>query len=117
MQAQLRLGAPEQVLSVPRQVDGRTLLVPLSQVASWQVTMSASDVRRYDWQKEIRLSANVDGTSMGEATEARAPMAHAILGGVITSMLLTLVVVPTIYALIHERRERAADGCGASLLR
>lgn len=67
MQAQLRLGAPEQVLSVPRQVDGRTLLVPLSQVASWQVTMSASDVRRYDWQKEIRLSANVDGTSMGEA--------------------------------------------------
>lgn len=53
-----------------RQVDGRTLLVPLSQVASWQVTTSASDVRRYDRQKEIRLSANVDGTSMGEATEA-----------------------------------------------
>lgn len=44
-------------------------------------------------------------------------MAHAIIGGVIISTLLTLVVVPTIYALIHERRERAADGCGASLLR
>ena len=53
-----------------RQVAGRAMLVPLSQVASWQYTTSASDVRRYDRQKEIRLTANVDGTSMGEANEA-----------------------------------------------
>jgi HAE1 family hydrophobic/amphiphilic exporter-1 len=53
-----------------RQVDGRAMLVPLSQVASWQYTTSASDIRRYDRQREIRLTANVEGTSMGEANEA-----------------------------------------------
>lgn len=29
-------------------------------------------------------------------------MAHAIIGGVLTSTLLTLVVVPTIYDLLHQ---------------
>lgn len=53
-----------------RQIEGRAMLVPLSQAAGWQYTTSASDVRRYDRQKEIRLSANVEGTSMGEANEA-----------------------------------------------
>ena len=52
------------------QIAGRAMLVPLSQVASWQYTTSASDIRRYDRQREIRLTANVDGTSMGEANEA-----------------------------------------------
>ena len=46
------------------------MLVPLSQVAAWQYSTSFSDIRRYDRQKEIRLSANVEGTSMGEANEA-----------------------------------------------
>ena len=52
------------------QAIGRAMLVPLSQVASWQYTTSASDIRRYDRQREIRLTANVEGTSMGEANEA-----------------------------------------------
>lgn len=51
-------------------IDGQARLVPLSQVAIWQYTTSASDVRRYDRQKEIRLSANLEGTSLGEANEA-----------------------------------------------
>lgn len=50
-----------------KQINGRNLLLPLSQVAQWQYTTSASDVRRYDRQKEIRITANVEGTSMGEA--------------------------------------------------
>lgn len=56
---------------VPRDHEsgGHPLLVPLSQAAGWQYSTSASDVRRYDRQKEIRLSANVDGTSMGEANK------------------------------------------------
>lgn len=52
------------------QAISRAMLVPLSQVASWQYTTSASDIRRYDRQREIRLTANVEGTSMGEANEA-----------------------------------------------
>ena len=42
-------------------------------------------------------------SGMGPGAEARAPMAHAIIGGVITSTLLTLVVVPTVYERIHAR--------------
>ncbi|WP_333595145.1 efflux RND transporter permease subunit [Anaerospora hongkongensis] len=42
---------------------------------------------------------------VGPGSEARAPMAHAIIGGVMTSTLLTLVVVPVVYSLIHEWKE------------
>ena len=34
---------------------------------------------------------------LGEGSEQQAPMGRAIIGGVITSTLLTLVVVPVIY--------------------
>lgn len=40
--------------------------------------------------------------SIGPGSEARAPMAHAIIGGLITSTLLTLVVVPVVYSLIND---------------
>ena len=36
---------------------------------------------------------------MGEGGEAQAPMARAIIGGLISSNLITLVVVPVIYSL------------------
>ncbi|NLV20411.1 MAG: efflux RND transporter permease subunit [Syntrophomonadaceae bacterium] len=40
--------------------------------------------------------------SLGADTEWRAPMAHATIGGLITSTLLTLVVVPVIYTLLDD---------------
>ena len=50
--------------------------------------------------------------SLGAGTEWRAPMAHAMIGGLITSTLLTLVVVPVIYTLLDDliqwRRGRRA---------
>ncbi|MGD9682646.1 MAG: efflux RND transporter permease subunit [Candidatus Obscuribacterales bacterium] len=39
---------------------------------------------------------------MGAGSEARAPMAVAVIGGLITSTLLTLVVVPVVYTLIDD---------------
>ncbi len=42
----------------------------------------------------------------GEGAEFRAPMGRAIIGGVITSTLLTLLVIPTIYELMDRGRER-----------
>lgn len=42
----------------------------------------------------------------GPGSEARAPMAHAIIGGLITSTLLSLVVVPVVYSLIHDWKNR-----------
>jgi HAE1 family hydrophobic/amphiphilic exporter-1 len=39
---------------------------------------------------------------IGEGAEQRAPMAIAVIGGLITSTLLTLVVVPVVYTLIDD---------------
>jgi HAE1 family hydrophobic/amphiphilic exporter-1 len=39
---------------------------------------------------------------LGEGSEQSAPMAHAIIGGIITSTLLTLVVVPVIYTYLDD---------------
>ncbi len=46
---------------------------------------------------------------LGEGSEQQAPMGRAIIGGVITSTLLTLVVVPVIYSYLDafERRFKA----------
>ncbi|SEH29764.1 efflux RND transporter permease subunit [Selenomonas sp. KH1T6] len=41
--------------------------------------------------------------ALGPGAEARAPMAHAILGGLVTSTILTLVVIPCLYSLLHRR--------------
>ncbi len=43
---------------------------------------------------------------VGEGGETQAPMGRAIIGGVITSTLLTLVVVPVLYTYLDEWAER-----------
>jgi HAE1 family hydrophobic/amphiphilic exporter-1 len=40
--------------------------------------------------------------AFGEGSEQRAPMAHAVIGGLITSTLLTLFVVPVVYTLFDD---------------
>src|SRR6185436_870916 len=40
--------------------------------------------------------------AIGEGAEQRAPMARAVIGGLITSTLLTLVVVPVVYTLLDD---------------
>jgi Cu/Ag efflux pump CusA len=41
-------------------------------------------------------------------SEAYAPLARAIIGGLISSILLTIFVVPAAYLLIYRRREASA---------
>ncbi len=43
---------------------------------------------------------------IGEGAEARAPMAIAVIGGLITSLLLTLIVVPVAYDLFDRLQTR-----------
>jgi hydrophobic/amphiphilic exporter-1 (mainly G- bacteria), HAE1 family len=45
--------------------------------------------------------------AIGEGAEQRAPMAHAVIGGLITSTLLTLFVVPVVYTLFDDMAVRA----------
>ncbi len=39
---------------------------------------------------------------LGEGAEQRAPMAHALIGGLITSTVLTLIVVPVVYTCLDD---------------
>jgi len=54
---------------------------------------------------------------IGEGGETQAPMGRAIIGGVITSTLLTLVVVPVLFTYLdalHERRRRRRESKAAA---
>ena len=51
--------------------------------------------------------------ALTEGSEQRAPMGQAVIGGVITSSLLTLVVVPVIYCYLDDLAALGASaGCG-----
>jgi multidrug efflux pump subunit AcrB len=55
---------------------------------------------------------------LGEGAEQQAPMGRAIIGGVITSTLLTLVVVPVIYSYLDAwaaRWRRSGDSGAVAL--
>ncbi|HEX6560052.1 MAG TPA: efflux RND transporter permease subunit, partial [Longimicrobiales bacterium] len=43
----------------------------------------------------------------GEGADFRAPLGRAVIGGVITSTVLTLVVIPTVYEILDDWREFA----------
>jgi len=120
-------------------------LVPLAQVASVEQGAASGSVRRYDRQKEVRLTANLENTALsdvdaafwaqaaaielrlrpilmtslamifgmlpialgaGGGAELRAPMAYAIIGGIVTSTVLTLVIVPIAYTWIYHFTHR-----------
>jgi HAE1 family hydrophobic/amphiphilic exporter-1 len=44
--------------------------------------------------------------ALGEGAEQRAPMAHAVIGGLITSTLLTLFIVPVVYTMLDDLSNR-----------
>ena len=44
----------------------------------------------------------------GEGADFRAPLGRAVIGGVITSTILTLIVIPTIYEIFSEWRSKLA---------
>ena len=45
---------------------------------------------------------------MGTGSEAYAPLARAIIGGLAVSVVLTVFIVPAAYLLLYRRREEAA---------
>jgi HAE1 family hydrophobic/amphiphilic exporter-1 len=48
--------------------------------------------------------------ALGEGSEQRAPMGRAVIGGLITSTLLTLFVVPVVYTLLDDFSNRVRRG-------
>jgi HAE1 family hydrophobic/amphiphilic exporter-1 len=50
---------------------------------------------------------------LGPGVESNRPLALVVVGGMISSTLLTLIVVPAIYSLVENRRARRAAATGA----
>ncbi|HEX5870281.1 MAG TPA: efflux RND transporter permease subunit [Longimicrobium sp.] len=48
--------------------------------------------------------------ALDEGCEQRAPMGRAVIGGLITSTLLTLFVVPVVYTLLDDFANRLRRG-------
>ncbi len=52
---------------------------------------------------------------IGEGGELQAPLARVVIGGLTTSTLITLVIVPIVYLTLEERAERSKARAGAEL--
>jgi len=46
---------------------------------------------------------------VGDGGEAQAPMARVVIGGLLSSTLITLVLIPSLYLIFHPERTPAAD--------
>jgi HAE1 family hydrophobic/amphiphilic exporter-1 len=51
---------------------------------------------------------------IGEGSELQVPMARVVIGGLLTSTLITLVFIPVIYATLEELSERRREGAIAA---
>jgi hypothetical protein len=52
-------------------------------------------------RKYTQLAFNI-----GAGSEMLAPMAHAVIGGLVTSTLLTLIAVPVVYSLLDDLTQK-----------
>ena len=46
---------------------------------------------------------------LGEGAEAQAPLARAVVGGLAVSTVITLVLIPVVYTLLHRSSESISD--------
>jgi multidrug efflux pump subunit AcrB len=55
-------------------------------------------------------------TKLGTGSEAYAPLARAIIGGLAVSVVLTVFIVPCAYYLIYRRKEKPAGAAGVGTI-
>ena len=80
-----------------RGLDRRTALIEAGRIRLRPILMTT-----------LALIAGMIPVAMGvgEGADFRAPLGRAVIGGVITSTVLTLIVIPTVYEILDEWRER-----------
>jgi multidrug efflux pump subunit AcrB len=52
--------------------------------------------------------------ALGEGGEQNAPLGRAVIGGLLVATVATLFFVPTVFTLLHSRRERSVDAIGVA---
>lgn len=58
----------------------------------------------------IIFAMMVPALGLGAGVELSAPLAVAVVGGMVSSTILSLIVVPAIYSLVEKRREKQMSG-------
>ena len=107
-----RLGVLVRLLPIAtfeRIANGR--LVPIVRGENGQevgraLVLRIGDFRRFAECDEIEVFQLV---ARSEGADFRAPLGRAVIGGTITSTLLTLLVIPTVYEILDDFRSWAAS--------
>ena len=79
--------------------------VPLAEIGAQLAGLSDDEVRAL-LAREEQQAAATKAAEIGEGSEFRGPMAVAVIGGVISSTLLSLVVVPVFYLAIERLKQK-----------
>jgi HAE1 family hydrophobic/amphiphilic exporter-1 len=51
---------------------------------------------------------------LGEGSEVQTPLARVVIGGLISSTFITLIVIPVVYSIFEQRRQRRVANNQAS---
>ena len=51
--------------------------------------------------------------NVGTGAEVQRPLATVVIGGILSSTVLTLLVLPALYRLVHTRVSQAVEGASA----
>jgi HAE1 family hydrophobic/amphiphilic exporter-1 len=46
---------------------------------------------------------------IGEGADAQAPLARAVVGGLTASTLITLVLIPVVFSLVHSEKNKVVQ--------
>ena len=71
----------------------------------WQQVYRQAWSTYYTREHELTILRRTQALGVGEGAQFRAPLGVAVIGGVLTSTLLTLLVIPTVYEILDDTRE------------
>ena len=76
----------------------------------WPVTVCATNLRPVLMTALVASLGFIPmALNTGTGAEIQRPLATVVIGGILTSTLLTLVILPALYRLVHGRRAAVAE--------
>ena len=69
--------------------------VPLQELAELEMLLGANQVNRENGKRRVVVNTGI-------GSEVQRPLASVVIGGIISSTLLTLFVIPALYRILHK---------------